>query len=67
MIEPEDIKDGEEPDIAVTEPDAKIESALDEDGEIDYDTSQAAYDLAKKEDLGITSDREIDSVVRDED
>jgi ribosomal protein S18 acetylase RimI-like enzyme len=47
-------------------PSIKTESAFDEMGEVDPVVSQQAYDLAKKEELGITSDRDVAEVVKDE-
>jgi hypothetical protein len=47
--------------------DYEIESVYDEDGEIDYDVDEALRKIAKERDLGITSDREANSVVRNED
>jgi hypothetical protein len=47
--------------------DYEIESIYDEDGEIDYDVDEALRKIAKERDLGITSDREANSVVRNED
>jgi hypothetical protein len=45
----------------------RSEGVVDEMGDIDPELSQQAYDLAKQEDLGITSDREVSRVVRDKD
>ena len=45
----------------------KIESIFDEDGEIDFDADEALRKIAKERDLGITGDREANSVVRNED
>ena len=47
--------------------DYEIESIYDEDGEIDYDVDEALRKIAKERDLGITGDREANSVVRNED
>jgi hypothetical protein len=44
-----------------------IESAITEEGEIDYDAEEQVKDIAKKRNLGITSDREIAYVARDAD
>lgn len=46
--------------------DYEIESVYNEDGEIDYDVDKALRNIAKERDLGITSDREANTVVRDE-
>ena len=45
----------------------KIESIFDEDGEIDFDADEALRKISKERDLGITGDREANSVVRNED
>jgi len=42
-----------------------IESAFDEDGEIDTDAEDAVRGIAKERDLGITRDRELATVARD--
>ena len=47
--------------------DYEIESVYDEDGGIDYDVDEALRKIAKERDLGITGDREANSVVRNED
>ena len=43
-----------------------FQSIIDEDGEIIYEWAESAEGIASKEDIGITRDREIDSVVLDE-
>ena len=43
-----------------------FQSIIDEDGEIIYEWAESAEWIASKEDIGITRDREIDSVVLDE-
>ena len=66
---PSDVPATPKPDAEVPAPtkDYKIESVYDEDGEIDYDVDEALRKIAKERDLGITSDREANSVVRNED
>jgi len=44
-----------------------IESAFDEDGEIDYDAEEAVKEIARARNLGITRDRELATVAKDED
>ena len=44
-----------------------VESAITEEGEIDYDAEEQVRGIAKKRNLGITSDREIAYVARDAD
>ena len=44
-----------------------VESAITEEGEIDYDAEEEVRKIAKKRNLGITSDREIAYVARDAD
>lgn len=51
----------------VTPINATIESAFDEDGEIDYEAEEAVRGIAKARNLGITSDRELATVAKDED
>lgn len=43
-----------------------FQSIIDEDGEINYEWAEAAEKIANQENIGITRDREIDSVVLDE-
>jgi GNAT superfamily N-acetyltransferase len=45
---------------------AKIESAITEDGEVDFDAEFEVRMIARKRNLGVTSDREIAYVARDE-
>lgn len=47
--------------------DYEIESILDEFGEVDFDADEALRKIAKERDLGITSDREANTVVRNDD
>jgi ribosomal protein S18 acetylase RimI-like enzyme len=47
--------------------DVSIESAFDEDGEIDYDAEEAVKEIARARNLGITRDRELSTVAKDED
>jgi GNAT superfamily N-acetyltransferase len=47
--------------------DYQIESVLDEYGEVDFDADEALRKIAKERDLGITSDREANTLVRNED
>ena len=44
-----------------------VESALDEWGEVDFELSMALDKIAKARGLGITRDRDINSIVRDAD
>ena len=44
-----------------------LEPAVDEDGEVDYEADDALRKIAKDRDLGITSDREVHMVARDDD
>jgi hypothetical protein len=46
--------------------DFTVEEALDEDGEVDYEAEQQVRAIARERNLGITSDREIAFVARNE-
>jgi len=48
-----------------TKTEVTIEGAYDEYGDIDYEAASEVDAIAKKRDLGITSDREIASIARD--
>ena len=48
-----------------TKTEVTIEGAYDEYGDIDYESASEVDAIAKKRDLGITSDREIASIARD--
>jgi GNAT superfamily N-acetyltransferase len=54
-----------EPRFRAEEKNFSVESAIDEMGDIDYDAEAEVSKIAKKRDLGITSDREISVVARD--
>ena len=63
-------KDFEESDSMYRDPAEEtfsLEPAVDEDGEVDYEADDALRKIAKDRDLGITSDREVHMVARDDD
>ena len=53
--------------VAAPMGEVSIESAFDEDGEIDYDAEEAVKEIARARNLGITRDRELATVAKDED
>jgi GNAT superfamily N-acetyltransferase len=52
--------------VAASIGEVSIESVFDEDGEMDADAEDAVRGIAKERDLGVTRDRELATVARDE-